>query len=150
WANQNDGSVRAVKIGGGNHSTLTTGQSAPGPGMAVNASFLFWTNSGDNSVVKFTFLTSSPTKVAMGQTGVGYAALGGKYLYWSATMDGNIMSYDSTLSTVTTIASSQSGPVGVASDTNNVYWANSNDGTVEKQPVANGSPSGGSVQIALG
>ena len=116
---------------------IGTGLVSPA-GVAVDATHIYWTDSGDRMVHERK-LTGGLTIPLFGQAGdPAGVAVDSTHVYWA----------DSGLDTINearlnsigsaTILGSGDSPWGVAVDNGHIYWTDSNDGTIKEAPLTGG------------
>ena len=131
------GSSRIVKIplDGGTSSTLVgTGAG----GIAVDASFLYWTywtNSSDGTVMKVPLGGGTPVTVATGQSRPGAIALDATNIYWANYNAVMNMPIASGKASKLADVDPNGGPFLLAIDNANLFYAAESTGTVVRVPL---------------
>lgn len=149
YSNNNSGSIMRRPLAGGSATTLesninpiSTYAFIVSNWIAVNASYLYWTDQGGLHGMSLT--GSGGPSFASGMSAT-IVALDGTNVYWSSPSQGTVMQMPAQGGSTITIATGQT-PWGVASDGLNVYWANQGtsannyaDGAIMKAPVGGGA-----------
>jgi hypothetical protein len=79
---------RVLRIGAaGAVTTLTSGQNNPW-GVAVDDTYIYWSNLGNNTVYRANLDGTGQTTLAAGEHGLGCLAMDADYLYWPADDQG--------------------------------------------------------------
>jgi hypothetical protein len=117
WGTSGRG-VLSVPVGGGSATTIATGSPWR---FALDASNVYWTDTGNNGVMQAPRAGGSATTLAAGQGAPWGIAVDTKAVYWAA--GGSIYSVPIGGGTETTYASGAS-PRGVAVDATYIYWVN--------------------------
>src|SRR6185436_7776513 len=78
------GTIRRANLDGSNPQAIVTGQAAPF-GIAVDASHLYWTNSGDGTIWRANLDGTNAQSIVQGegQDSLFAVAVDASYLYWS-------------------------------------------------------------------
>jgi sugar lactone lactonase YvrE len=72
-------------------TTLASGQSTPN-GIALDTASVYWTNSGDGTVMKVPLGGGTPATLASGQSSAGSIAVDATSVYWvNNTANGTVM-----------------------------------------------------------
>ena len=124
------GTVSVIPLTGiGTPTTLVTGQASPA-GVAVDASHIYWADSGSGTVSERS-LTGGITIALYVSTFAAPSgvAVDSGHVYWANSGNGTINETPLTGGPVTTLFSGQAQPWGVAVDSGHVYWTHSGDGT---------------------
>jgi cysteine-rich repeat protein len=124
--------------GSGTLTTLASGQSYP-ISIAVDATSVYWTNSGSGTVMKVPISGGTPIVLASSQSYPLSIVVDATNAYWASS--GTVMKVPILGGTPTALASGQSGLFGVAVDATSVYWTtDSAAGTVVQVPIEGGVP----------
>jgi hypothetical protein len=135
--------VVKMPLESGSPQTLVDGLADAQPWwIAVDANFVYWTNSGDpyantGSVAKVPILGGTPTTLASGLATPTGLAIDDARVYW--TNDGSVLAVPISGGQVESIALSEPGALGVAVDATHVYWANSDARVVRRISKTNGA-----------
>jgi hypothetical protein len=128
-------SIWEANLDGSSSQAIVTGQHNP-EGVAVNASHLYWTDSGDGTIWEANLDGTNPQAVVTGQLLPYGMAVGGPktgLMYWTNRGDGTVhfAALDGTDGFA--IVGGQHHPQGMvvssAGDAH-LYWANNGDGTI--------------------
>ena len=130
--------------------TLASGQQNTS-GIAVDATSVYWTDTGAGSVMRVAIAGGSPTTLASGQGTPDVVAIDATSVYWTnegtyanSNNDGTVVKVAKAGGSLTTLASGQIDPIGIAVDGTSVYWTNhgssDTNGTVMKVAVGGGTP----------
>jgi beta-lactamase regulating signal transducer with metallopeptidase domain len=159
----NDGSVRSVPLAGGEPTTLSTGiESFPAAArsIAVDASYVYWTEGGDLSVsngrIMRAPLAGGPALVlARDQDSPCRLAVDSESVFWTnlgtlanRLIDGTVMKVPREGGTPIVLASGQLQPLGIALDGGNLYWTRAPIEEVSQGIVMRMSLSGGKPTVA--
>lgn len=98
--------------------------------IAVDGTYVFWTDYGSGAVMRAFADGSGATTIATGQNGPVNIALDGEWVYFTNYNAGQVVRVPKTGGTATTIASGQSVPYGITAHAGCVYWTNQGDGSV--------------------
>jgi hypothetical protein len=127
-ANEKDGALMSVPIGGGAVVTLAAGQTGA-ESVAVGPAGVYWTTS--SAVVGAPLAGGTPTTLATTQTQPWSIAVAGTSVYWFDTggsyFSGTLQSVPVSGGTPTTLATKQgwaNSVYGFAVDATSIYWAN--------------------------
>ena len=122
------GSIWEANLDGTNPQVIVTGQHDPA-GVAVNASHLYWTGSGDGSIWEANLDGTNPQAVVTGQLAPAGVAVNASHLYW--TGDGSIWeaNLDGTNPQVIVTGQYDAG-FGVAVDASHLYWTDTDGGSI--------------------
>ena len=126
------GAVKSAPKSGGTTTTLVTGESNP-MGIAVDATYAYFTNQGGNTVKKVPLAGGAPITIATGQAQPYAIAVDASNVYWttlgSGAGNGTLMKCAlSGCTTPTTLASGLQYAYGLAVDATYVYWTTLNGG----------------------
>ena len=129
------GNLVKMPIGGTTIAALTTMTGASPYYLALDSSYVYWTNfASAGTIMKTAKDGSSTTQLASNQNNPFHIAVDSSNVYWT-NIGGTVMKVGIGGGTPTLLASGQT-PIGIAVDSTSVYWANqgtnSNDGTVMK------------------
>jgi hypothetical protein len=143
--------MKMPKTGGGGAVALATGLAGP-TGIAVNATTVFWTDTGSGLVMSVPIAGGAAVTIATNQTAPFAIAADSSSVYWNNqdttstfTGNGTIMKAPAGGGTAVTLASGQRISRGaIAVDGQNVYWTASvnnagSSGAVMKAPLAGGA-----------
>jgi sugar lactone lactonase YvrE len=111
-------------------------------GIAVDASGVYWVNSGSGEVLKTSKSGGgAPVTLASGQKSPVDVAVDGAFVYWTSTAGGTVakVALDGSGEAVV-IAEGQKQPEGIAVDGAFVYWTNIDDASVVKVDKNGGAP----------
>jgi hypothetical protein len=113
---------------------LATATTGPAHGLALDASYLYWTEvAASGNVWRAQHDGNGGTKLASGQDSVYRIASDGTNVYWTNDGSGELMRCSTGgCASPTVLASGLSMPMGVALDANAVYYASYGDATLRK------------------
>jgi hypothetical protein len=141
-----DGSILAVSLADGSHTTLASGLQRPYE-IAADASNVYFVIHGpssnerkDVSLSKVPILGGPVTVLDVSSSSHTAIALGADNIYWTSYTDGTVMKMPLTGGPPVTLASGQSGPDQIAVDATSVYWSNRDDGILMKVALGGGTP----------
>ncbi len=116
---------------------LVSGLSQP-EDVAIDASYVYWTDIGDGSVRRVAKGGGASTAIATGQSRPRRLALDDTYVYWSNELGGAIMRAPKDASAAPTIVSTAVSPWGVITLGSYVFFTDGNG--VSRVPKAGGAP----------
>ena len=143
-----NGAIHRANLDGSDPQTIATGQSlgeSPGGGLAVDASYVYWT--ADNGTIwRANHDGTGANVIATWESGPAGVAVDGGFIYWGADFDNGTIWRAVDGGNPKLIATGQVHPVGVAVDASHVYWANLDNGEIiqasldgsNAKPVATG------------
>lgn len=152
-----DGTIGKAPLGGGGDggswTTLADNQASPSA-IAVDATSVYFTDSGDasigyvnGSVQKVPLSGGTATSLATGQIGAVALAIDSRNAYYANGVGGVVASVPLDGSaTFTTLASNEEQIVALAADGSSIYWTTSatsgsvTTGAVRKMPIRGGVP----------
>ncbi len=117
-------------------TVLASGQAAPW-GIAVDATSVYWTNSGDGTVMKAPIGGGTPSLLSSGGATPMPIALDTTNLYWGDAGRGVVMKVPLGGGPASAVACCTGPLVSIALDGTNVYWTKGGvaDGAVMKAPL---------------
>ena len=127
------GTIWEANLDGSNPRAIVTGQPDPA-GVAVNASHLYWTDSGSGAIWAANLDGSNPQAIVTGQISPAGVAVNASHLYW--TDSGAIWEANLDGTNPQAVVSGQQLPYGIAVGGGGpklagpMYWTNRGDGTV--------------------
>jgi hypothetical protein len=123
-------------------SGQTPGPGEDGPaGVTVDASHLYWTNTGTNGTINVANLDgSSPRVLVGGQNPPVGVAVTSTHVYWVNPNSGTINRAGLDGSDPQAIVTGQDFPYGVAVDASFLYWVNRGDNTVHLANLDGSNP----------
>jgi hypothetical protein len=122
-------------------TALAAAQPSPAA-IAVDATSVYWINSGEHGAVMKVLLTGgAPVMLASASGGAGIA-VDGSSVYWTniGRTDGPVMKVPRDGGPAVALATSQPAAVGIAVDANNVYWSDIMGAGVVKASLCGGPP----------
>ena len=116
------------------------GGSAGTQNLAVDSSYVYWSNYNDGRVMRAPLGGGAPSTLASGPAnGPRGIAVDGAAVYWADQATGTISRMPLAGGTPTVLATGQASPYGVAVDGTSVYWVNLDGGEVRKVPKVGGA-----------
>ena len=129
---EGNGAIHRANLDGSDPQTIATGQSlgeSPGGGLAVDASYVYWT--ADNGTIwRANHDGTGANVIATWESGPAGVAVDGGFIYWADFDNGTIWRAGLDGGNPKLIATGQVHPVGVAVDASHVYWANLDNGEI--------------------
>jgi Domain of unknown function (DUF5050) len=122
------GTIWEANLDGSNPRAIVTGQPDPA-GVAVNASHLYWTDSGSGAIWAANLDGSNPQAIVTGQISPAGVAVNASHLYWTdsgAIWEANL---DGSNPQVIVTGQNDAG-FGVAVDASHLYWTDTDGGTI--------------------
>jgi len=121
---------------GGHPTALVRTELESPTGVAVDASHIYWADSGSGTISKTLLTGGLITPLARpGQFALpAGVAVDSGHVYWANSGVGSINEVPLAGGTVTTLFNGQAQPWGVAVDSGHIYWTDSGDGTIKEAP----------------
>lgn len=153
WTDSASGTVDMCNTVGasctGTLTTLVSGLKSPA-GVAVDATDVYFSDTGAGVVGKAPLAGGSSTTLSMGLTRPLGIAIQGETAYFVQYLGGVVNSVPTGGGTTSTLATAQIKPGGLAVDSERVYWVDSSmTGEVASCPLA-GCPAAGPTLLATG
>ena len=127
----NSGKVMKRPLGGTSATPLASSQPFPYR-LAVDASFVFWTNYDDNTLMRASSIDGSGLTQVASQVSPYDVATDGSYVYF-ATTTGSIMKMSVNGGSAIPLATGQTEAWSLTADSNSLYWTTlTNPGAVMK------------------
>jgi sugar lactone lactonase YvrE len=118
WANEGDGTVSKVPLGGGTPMVLAAGQKKP-LGMAVDEKFIYWASR--DGVMKAS-VGGGPVEVLAVVSDVLDLVADDRSLYFAVPTRGVVMSVPKSGGATVTLAENEKFPIHLAVDDQHLYW----------------------------
>jgi hypothetical protein len=91
--------------------------------IGVDASNVYWTDTGDNTVWSVAKTGGTPVQLASGQSNPAFLALDDTYVYWINAAGTSINRVPKSGGGVMPVVTTSAAPMGIAVDATKVYWA---------------------------
>ncbi len=117
--------------------TLIAGLTSP-EDIAVDATTLFWTDTGSGTVNSAPKTGGTVAKLATGQAKPLRIALDDGYVYWTNNLGAAVMRVSKSGGTPALVAAAKE-PTDLGIDGSSVFWINSTDGTIVSAPRTGGA-----------
>jgi hypothetical protein len=121
-------SIWEANLDGSSPQAIVTGQHDPA-GVAVNASHVYWTDSGDGTVWEANLDGTNPQAIVTGQISPAGVAVNASHVYWTdsgaiweANLDGS--------SPQVIVTGQHDAGFGVAVDASRLYWTDTDGGAI--------------------
>jgi HYDIN/CFA65/VesB family protein/low-density lipoprotein receptor class B len=129
--------VQAGPLAGGTVTTVTALLQTANY-LAVDDTYIYWSDSQDRSIRRVSLAGGPSTTVASGLGNPQGVAVDGTHVYWADHQTGTINAVPLTGGSVTTLVTGQSSPNGLAVDASHLYWS-TGAGTINQAPLVGGS-----------
>ena len=131
---------RVAKTGGAATMLAPIGQPYPFQ-VAVDATAVYWVDTGDTTVNQVGFDGGAPTRLATARSGGGIA-VDDAAIYWASCTggaDGGIVKLVRGATTLAPLSTDSRCPLGITLDDNSVYWTDYSGSRVMRTPLAGGT-----------